>query len=65
MDESRAIFVGTAAGGAKQYLQTSRANPAASAAGAAAGTVATEIGKSLGMPGLGRFARNLMGGLMR
>ncbi|MEZ5710399.1 MAG: helicase HerA-like domain-containing protein [Blastomonas sp.] len=43
----------------------SRANPKASAASAAAGTVATEIGKAIGFPGLGRFARNLMGGLMR
>ncbi|MEP7350998.1 MAG: helicase HerA-like domain-containing protein [Sphingorhabdus sp.] len=43
----------------------SRANPTASAAGAVAGTIATELGKSIGIPGLGRFARNLMGGLMR
>ena len=43
----------------------SRARPGASAASAAAGTVATEIGKAFGFPGLGRFARNLMGGLMR
>ncbi len=43
----------------------SRSNPQASAASAAAGTVATELGKSIGIPGLGRFARNLMGGLMR
>ena len=43
----------------------SRANPTASAASSAAGTVATEIGKAVGIPGLGRFARNLMGGLMR
>lgn len=43
----------------------SRANPKASAASAVAGTVATELGKSFGMPGLGRFARNLIGGLMR
>ncbi|MDZ7588827.1 MAG: helicase HerA-like domain-containing protein [Parasphingorhabdus sp.] len=43
----------------------SRANPKASAASAAAGTVATELGKAIGFPGLGRFARNLMGGLMR
>ncbi len=46
----------------------SRANPKASAASAAAGTFATEVGKQLGIPGgglLGRFARNLMGGLMR
>ncbi len=43
----------------------SRANPTASAASSAAGTVATEIGKAIGIPGLGRFARNLMEGLMR
>jgi DNA helicase HerA-like ATPase len=43
----------------------SRANPKASAASAAAGTVANELGKAFGIPGLGRFARNLIGGLMR
>jgi len=43
----------------------SRANPKASAASAAAGTAATEFGKAIGFPGLGRFARNLIGGLMR
>ncbi len=43
----------------------SRANPKASAASAVAGTIANELGKSIGFPGLGRFARNLMGGLMR
>lgn len=43
----------------------SRANPKASAASAAGGTIATEIGKAFGFPGLGRFARNLIGGLMR
>ena len=43
----------------------SRASPSASAASAVAGTVATEIGKAFGFPGLGRFARNLIGGLMR
>ncbi len=43
----------------------SRANPGASAASSAAGTVATELGKAMGVPGLGRFARNLIGGLMR
>ncbi|MCB2014487.1 MAG: helicase HerA-like domain-containing protein [Sphingobium sp.] len=47
----------------------SRANPQASAASAAAGTFATEIGKQFGLGGMGsivgRFARNLMGGLMR
>ena len=45
--------------------RSSRANPKASAASAAAGTAATEIGKAFGIPGLGRFARNLIGGLMR
>jgi hypothetical protein len=53
------ILAGTLSG------KKSRANPKASAASAAAGTVATEIGKAIGFPGLGRFARNLMGGLMR
>ncbi|WOE75804.1 helicase HerA-like domain-containing protein [Alterisphingorhabdus coralli] len=43
----------------------SRSDPTARAASAAAGTIATEIGKAIGVPGLGRFARNLMGGLMR
>ncbi|AKH43114.1 hypothetical protein FHS61_001186 [Altererythrobacter atlanticus] len=43
----------------------SRANPTATASSAAAGTIATEIGKAVGIPGLGRFARNLVGGLMR
>lgn len=43
----------------------SRANPKASAASAVAGTVANELGKAIGIPGLGRFARNLIGGLMR
>lgn len=43
----------------------SRANPKASAASAAAGTVADTFGKAIGIPGLGRFARNLIGGLMR
>ncbi len=49
--------------------RTSRANPQASAASAVAGTLATEIARNLGAPGvgslIGRFARNLMGGLMR
>ncbi len=45
--------------------RTSRANPKASASSAVAGTIATEIGKAIGIPGLGRFARNLIGGLMR
>ncbi len=43
----------------------SRANPKASAASAAAGTVGDAFGKAIGFPGLGRFARNLIGGLMR
>ncbi|MEE9434952.1 MAG: helicase HerA-like domain-containing protein [Sphingorhabdus sp.] len=50
---------------AKVLGKKSRANPTASAASSVAGTIATEIGKSIGFPGLGRFARNLMGGLMR
>lgn len=43
----------------------SRANPKASAASAAAGTLGTTLEKAIGIPGLGRFARNLIGGLMR
>ena len=43
----------------------SRANPSASAAGAAAGTIGDTLGRAIGVPGLGRFARNLIGGLMR
>jgi len=43
----------------------SRSNPAARASSAAAGTLATEFGKAIGIPGLGNFARNLIGGLMR
>jgi DNA helicase HerA-like ATPase len=43
----------------------SSAKPVSTAAGAAVGTVATELGKAFGFPGLGRFARNLLGGLMR
>jgi uncharacterized protein len=68
--------VATAAGGAAlasagsmaasaMLGKKSRADPKASAASAVAGTIATELGKSIGFPGLGRFARNLMGGLMR
>ncbi len=45
--------------------EKSRADPKASAASAVAGTLATEVGKAFGFPGLGRFARNLIGGLMR
>lgn len=43
----------------------SRASPSASAASAAAGTIGSTIEKAIGIPGLGRFARNLIGGLMR
>lgn len=43
----------------------SRANPSASAASAAAGTIGDTLGRAIGVPGLGRFARNLIGGLMR
>jgi DNA helicase HerA-like ATPase len=43
----------------------SRASPGASAASAAAGTIGTELGKMVGFPGLGRFARGLLGGLLR
>ena len=43
----------------------SRASPAKSAAGAVAGTLGTELGKTIGFPGLGRFARGLLGGLLR
>jgi len=54
---------------AKLSGRKSRANPMASAASAAAGTAATELGKQIGIPSVGgvagRFARNLMGGLMR
>ncbi len=43
----------------------SSASPTKSAAGAIAGTVGEELGKAIGIPGLGRFARGLLGGLMR
>ena len=43
----------------------SRANLSASAASAAAGTIGDTLGRAIGVPGLGRFARNLIGGLMR
>ena len=43
----------------------SRADPKASAASAAAGTIGDTLGRAIGFPGLGRFARNLIGGLMR
>jgi uncharacterized protein len=45
--------------------KTSRANPRATAAGAAAGTFGNTLEKAIGIPGIGRFARNLIGGLMR
>ncbi len=45
--------------------RTSRASPTKSAASAAAGSVGAELGKAIGFPGLGRFARGLLGGLMR
>ena len=45
--------------------KTSRASPKASAASAAAGTIGSTLEKAIGIPGLGRFARNLIGGLMR
>ncbi|SFF73424.1 hypothetical protein SAMN05518801_10163 [Novosphingobium sp. CF614] len=62
---------GAAAGSAGAILaqtiqgKTSRANPKASAASAAAGTIGDTLGRAIGIPGLGRFARNLIGGLMR
>lgn len=43
----------------------SSASPTKSAAGAIAGTLGTELGKQIGFPGLGRFARGLLGGLLR
>jgi len=43
----------------------SRANPTASAGSAAAGAIGDTISRAVGIPGLGRFARNLIGGLMR
>jgi DNA helicase HerA-like ATPase len=43
----------------------SSASPVRSAASAAAGTLGTELGKAVGFPGLGRFARGLLGGLLR
>ena len=51
--------------GRKLSGRTSRASPTKSAAGAAAGMIGTELGKAIGFPGLGRFARGLLGGLMR
>ena len=43
----------------------SRASPTRSAATAAAGSIGSELEKVVGIPGLGRFARGLLGGLMR
>ena len=43
----------------------SSASPVKSAVGAVAGALGTELGKAFGFPGLGRFARGLLGGLMR
>ena len=51
--------------GARVAGRRSRASPTRSAASSAAGSVGTEIGKAIGFPGLGRFARGLLGGLMR
>jgi DNA helicase HerA-like ATPase len=45
--------------------RTSRANPRANAAGAAAGAIGSTLERATGIPGLARFARNLVGGLMR
>jgi DNA helicase HerA-like ATPase len=62
---------GAAAGSAGAILaqtiqgKKSRASPTASAASAAGGAIGDALGKAIGFPGLGRFARNLIGGLMR
>ena len=45
--------------------QKTSASPTKSAASAVAGTFGTEIGKLIGIPGLGQFARGLLGGLLR
>ena len=50
---------------AKVSGRRSSASPTKSAAGAIASSVGTELGKAIGIPGLGRFARGLLGGLMR
>jgi uncharacterized protein len=50
---------------AKIAGRKTRASPAKTAAGAAAGTIGTELGRVIGFPGLGRFARGLLGGLLR
>ncbi len=50
---------------AKVRGKTSTSSPVTRASTAAAGTVADKIGKAIGIPGLGSFARNLIGGLMR
>jgi DNA helicase HerA-like ATPase len=54
-----------AAIGARISGRKSRASPARNAAGAAAGTLGNELGRAIGFPGLGRFARGLLGGLLR
>ncbi|GGN43967.1 hypothetical protein GCM10011349_08550 [Novosphingobium indicum] len=65
------VAAGAAAASAGSILaqtlqgKKSRANPSASAASAAAGTIGDTLGRAIGVPGLGRFARNLIGGLMR
>jgi DNA helicase HerA-like ATPase len=43
----------------------SRANPKATAVGAAAGAIGSTLEKAIRIPGLASFARNLIGGLMR
>ena len=59
-----AASAGTAMGRSMSGRRSS-ASPASSAASAAAGTLGTELGKVIGFPGLGRFARGLLGGLLR
>ncbi|MFA7603594.1 MAG: helicase HerA-like domain-containing protein [Novosphingobium sp.] len=51
--------------GAKITGRKSRASPVKTVAGAAVGTLGTELGKQIGVPGAGRFARGLLGGLLR
>jgi len=58
----------TSAGGMIARQMTGRkstASPVKNAAGAVAGTLGTELGKMIGFPGLGQFARGLLGGLLR
>jgi uncharacterized protein len=50
---------------AKIAGRKTRASPTRTAASAAAGTIGTELGRTIGFPGLGRFARGLLGGLLR